>query len=426
MHLTFAALRHRGFRVWTGACLVSVVGTWMQVLGVNWYVLAETGSAARMGAAVMLQTLPVLVLGGLGGVLADRLPARPLLIATQLAHAVLAAALALIAWSPSGGDLAMVYAISVLGGAVAAVEGPVMGRFAATTVPHTALGNALSLGSLVSSVGRILGMSLGGVAVAAAGPALLFGANALSFVAVVAAVLAIRPRDLHPLQATAAEATPAPRGGALAYLLRKPMVLITLALALVLGSLGRNYQVTMAAMSDGPLHAGATGYAMLSTVFAAGTVAGGFLAARRPDLGYRTLIGAGLVTSVLQALAGFAPSTWTFALALVPIAAGAVLIDTTVSTRVQLDTRADMRGRVLAALAMTSAVAGAAGAPLLGLLAEHTGARTALVLAGVATLLASAGAGLAMARRANVPVRGRQLRLTLRAAAGRAVPVAAS
>lgn len=368
MHLTFAALRHRGFRVWTGACLVSVVGTWMQVLGVNWYVLQQTGSAASMGAAVMLQTLPVLVLGGLGGVLADRLPVRPLLVATQLAHAALAAALALIAFRPGDGDLTLVYAVSALAGAVAALEGPVMGRFAATTVPHTALGNALSLGSLVSSIGRILGMSLAGVVVAAAGPAMLFGANAVSFLAVVVAVLAIRPRDLHPLQPPAAQ-DPAPaRGGALVYLLRQPMVLITLGLAVVLGSLGRNYQVTMAAMSDGPLHAGAGGYAVLSTVFAAGTVVGGFLAARRPDLGYRTLIGAGLVTSVLQVLAGLAPHTWSFALALLPIAAGAVLIDTTVATRVQLDTRADMRGRVLAALAMSGSVAGAAGAPLLGLL----------------------------------------------------------
>lgn len=425
MHLTFAALRHRGFRVWTGACMVSVVGTWMQVLGVNWYVLQQTGSAAQMGAAIALQTLPVLVLGGLGGLLADRLPVRPLLIATQLAHAALAAALALIAWTPSGGDLALVYAVSVLGGAVAALEGPVMGRFAATTVPQTALGNALSLGSLVSSLGRILGMSLGGVVVAAAGPAMLFGANALSFAAVVLAVLAIRPRDLHPLPAAPPGTAPQARGGAVAYLLRQPMVLITLGLALVLGSLGRNYQVTMAAMSDGPLHAGAGGYAMLSTVFAAGTVAGGFLAARQSTLSYRTLIGAGLVTSVLQLLAGLAPHTWSFALAMLPIAAGAVLIDTTVATRVQLDTRADMRGRVLAALAMTGSVAGAAGAPLLGLLSEHAGARTALVLAGAATVLASAAAGAAMARRAGLPLRGRQLRLTLRATIGRAAPATA-
>ncbi|MDI1460683.1 MFS transporter [Catellatospora sp. KI3] len=413
----FAALRHRAFRLWTGACLVSIVGTWMQVLGVNWYVLQSTRSAASMGVTVALQTLPVLLLGGLGGMLADRLPARPLLVATQAAHAALAAALAFTAYTPSTRDLPAVYAISLLGGAVTALEGPVMGRYAAATVDRAALSNALSLGSLVSSCGRILGMSLGGVIVAAWGPTLLFAGNAVSFLLVIAAVAAIRGRDLHPLDLpTAAPAAHQPATGLLAHLRRRPMVLTALALALVLGSLGRNYQVTMAAMSDGPLHAGAGGYALLSTVFAAGTVAGGLLAARQAVLGYRTLVGAALVTSALQVLAGFAPQLWSFALALVPIAAGAVLIDTAVSTRVQLDTSAALRGRVLAALAATGSLAAAAGAPLLGLLAELAGPRTTLVAAGLATTAATAAAAMLMARRRRIPVRVGQVRHTLRAA----------
>jgi MFS family permease len=414
MGTTFAALRHRDYRIWAGAGFVSVTGTWMQVLGVNWYVLQQTGSATQMGFAVLLQALPVLLLGSWGGVLADRLPARPLLIGTQVSHAALAAGLAAVAWSTAGG-LPLVYAISLVSGVVSAFEGPVMGRFGAMLVDRATLGNALALGSLTNSAGRILGMSAGGVLVTIAGPAPLFALNAVSFGAVVCALLA-----LHASRAAAPK--PAEDGGGIragfAYLLRQPVVLIALGLSFVLGGLGRNYQVTMAAMSDGPLGGGAAGYGALSTVFAVGTVVGAFAAARRPELGYRTLVGAGLIASVLQMLAGLAPGVWSFAALILPIAVGAVLIDTTVSARVQLDTREDMRGRVLAALAVTGSVAGAGGAPLLGWLAENVGARETLLLAGAAAAVASAAAGVMLARQHGQPVRPIEVRITLRESVG--------
>jgi MFS family permease len=418
----FAALRHRNYRIWAAADLVSVTGTWMQVLALNWFVLQATGSPARMGAAILLQALPVLLLGSWGGVLADRLPARPVLIGTQLAHAGLAASLAVIAASGSQ-NLFTVYAISLLSGFVGVVEGPVMGRFTATVVDRSTLANALSLGSIINSSGRILGMSVGGVLVAVVGPHVLFAANGVSFLAVIGALLAIRPSELNPLDGAAAGSA---RGGVragFAYLATQPAVLVTLGLAVVLGSLGRNYQITMAAMSNGPLNAGAAGYGLLSAAFAVGTVVGGLVAAARPDLCYRTLIGTGLVTSVMQAVAGFAPGLWAFALVILPIAIGAVVIDTTVSTRVQLDTEGAMRGRVLAAAGMASAAAGAIGAPVLGWLAEHAGPRPALVLAGTLTALATLAAGTFFARHRGIPLHARQLRSTLAVAAGRRRPL---
>ncbi|WP_233512512.1 MFS transporter [Micromonospora deserti] len=401
----FAALRHRNYRIWAAAGFVSVIGTWMQVLGVNWYVLAETGSATSMGLAVLLQALPTLLLSVWGGALADRLPGKPLLIAAQAAHAALAAGLAVVAVTGAGG-LPAIYAISLVTGAVSAIEGPVMGRWYSTLVDRESLGNALALGSLTNSAGRILGMSVGAVVVAAVGPALLFGINAASFVAVVAALFAVRERELH---AGEPAADPVPATGGIAagfrYLLRQPVVLVALALSFVLGSLGRNYQVTMAAMSDGPLGGGASGYGLLSTVFAVGTVLGALAAARRRELGYGVLVGAGLLASGLQIVAGLAPGTMSFAAVILPVAAAAVVIDTTVGARAQLDTDYAMRGRVLAALAVTGSVSAAVGAPLLGWLSEHAGPRETLVLAGAVSVLATAVAALALDR-----LRDRRLR----------------
>ncbi|MEV0806724.1 MFS transporter [Micromonospora sp. NPDC050200] len=399
MGVTFNALRHRNYRIWAAAGFVSVIGTWMQVLGVNWFVLAETRSATSMGLAVLLQALPTLLLSVWGGALADRVPAKPLLITAQAAHAALAAGLAVVAVTGTGG-LPAIYAISLVTGAVSAIEGPVMGRWCSTLVDRDSLGNALALGSLTNSAGRILGMSAGAVVVAAVGPAPLFAINAVSFVAVVAALFAVRERDLHAGEPAATDAASADGGirAGFRYLLRQPVVLVALALSFVLGSLGRNYQVTMAAMSDGPLHGGAAGYGVLSTVFAVGTVLGALVAARRRELGYGLLVGAGLLASGLQIVAGLAPGTMSFAAVILPVAAAAVVIDTTVGARAQLDTDYVMRGRVLAALAVTGSVSVAVGAPLLGWLSEHVGPRPTLVLAGATTAVATAAAGVTLDR----------------------------
>jgi MFS family permease len=413
---TFAALRQRNFRIWICADLVSVTGRWMQTLAISWLVLRITGSTTQLGFNLMLQALPVLLLSSWAGALADRFPGRRLLVFTQLAHASLSVSLAIFAWHHSGG-MSVIYVISVLAGVVSAIEGPTLGRFTSSTVDAETLGNALSLGSLSNSAGRIIGMSLGGVAVAVLGPAPLFAGNAAGFLVVIVALFLIRTHKPVEL------AVPEKRGirEGFRYLFTQPVVLITLALATVLGSIGRNYQVTMAAMANGPLHAGAAGYGMLSTIFAVGTVVGGFLAARQRRLGYPTLVVAGVVASGLQLFAGLSGGMWTFASAILPIAAAAVLIDTTVSTRVQLDTRGDMRGRVLAALAMTSSLSSALGAQLLGWMSQTVGPRTTLMMAGTVTTVACLAAAIALSRRLEAPLpsvgRARELFVGVRASA---------
>jgi len=388
----------------------------MQTFAISWYVLEVTGSAASMGLTILFQALPSVLLSIIGGGLADRLPARPFLVASQLLHSLLAVALAVIAWSPTA-HVPLVYAIAAAGGLISAVEGPVLGRFSSTTVDAATLPKAIALGSVISSAGRILGMASAGVLVAVAGTGPLFAANAVSFLGVIAALMLIRPERLHPLS----PGTDAPRPGVRAglhFAATQPLLLLTLGLALVLGSLGRNYQVTMGAMSAGPLHAGAGGYGVLSTAFAIGTVLGGLIAASRSGLGLRTLVGLGLLTSVLQSTAGLAPSVWSMAAVIVPIAAGAVMIDTTVSTRVQLDSPGAVRGRVLGLTAAVSGASGALGAPLLGQLSEQIGPRATLGAAGVVTALACVAAGLAMARHRGLTVRPYELVATLRECLG--------
>jgi len=289
----FAPLKERNYRLWAAADLVSVAGTWMQVLGLNWLILSATGSAATMGVVVMLQALPVLLLGSWGGALADRLPARPLLIACQALRAALALALLLNA----GQEL--IFAVALASGVIGSLEGPMLGRFGSSLVPPPALGSALALGSVLNSAGRIGGMALGGVLVGVTGPGALFAINAASYLAVIAALAMMRTGEMRELPRAAAGDRGVRAG--FRYVLGQPVVLIVLALSFVLGSLGRNYQVTMAAMVAGPLHGTSGSYGFLSTVFAAGAVAGGLLLAGSGRSTLRVLLGLACVEgSLLQ------------------------------------------------------------------------------------------------------------------------------
>ncbi|NIH86562.1 MFS transporter [Amycolatopsis granulosa] len=388
------ALGNHNYRLWAAADLVSVTGTWMQVLGLNWVVLARTGSATSVGLSVVLSTVPALLVGPWAGAIADRFPPRRIILAGQTTHLVIALLLGFMVWRDM--PLATVFGLTALAGLVGAFESPALGRFAGQVVPRRDLGNALALGSIVNSAGRVLGMSLAGVLAAAVGNALLFVLNAASFVAVIVTILVIRTHELHPLAVARPERAGVRAG--LAYVRGSHRLVVLFTLGFVLSGLGRNYQVTMAAMADGPLHAGAAGYGLLSAVFAVGTVIGGVVAARVRELTLPLLLGAAVVTSVLQGVSGFLPGMLGFGAVILPIAAGAVLIDTAKSTRLQLDSAEDMRGRVLAIDGAVAAAAGATGAPLLGWMCERLGAGHALMVAGAVTLVATAVAILAVQR----------------------------
>ncbi|MEV6341871.1 MFS transporter [Actinoplanes sp. NPDC051851] len=387
----FAPLRERNYRWWAAADLVSVTGNWMQVLALNWLVLTATGSATAMGAVLMLQALPVLLLGSWGGVLADRIPSRPMLIACQAIRGLLALSLVMAShhW--------LVYAVALASGVIGSFESPVLGRFGSALVPRESLGSALAFGSILNSAGRIGGMALGGILVGVAGPSPLFAINAVSYLGVIAALLAIRTGDMQQLAAPASRS----EGGAMAgfrYLARQPVILIVLALFFVLSSLGRNYQISMAAMISGPLHGTAASYGLISTVFAIGAVTGGLLLAGTGRSTLRVLAATAFTISVLQFCAGLAPTILGFAALILPIAAGAVIFDTVVGTRILLDTREDMRGRVLASTNIVTALAAIVGAPSIGWLCDTLGARGALMLGGAITTTAVLVGVTALAR----------------------------
>jgi MFS family permease len=397
----FRVLANPAYRTWAAADLVSICGSWMQTVALNWLVYTMTGSTAMLGLTLTISSQPALALGMWGGALADRLDARRVLPVTQTVAFLLAAALAVLT---AAGALALwhVWALALASGLVRVVEGPCLGRFGAQLLGPADLPAGVALGSAIESTGRIAGMSLAGVLVATAGPAPVFAVNAVTFLVAVAALVRIGRAPLHEL-----ERSTAVRGGVregLRYLRGKPELVTTLLLALCLGVFGRNFQVSMAAMADGPLHAGAAGYGLFSTAFAAGALGGALVAAWIRARTLRVLLLAGAAAALLQTVSGAAPSPLAFVLLLAPIAGFAVVLDSATAARVHLTSAGRLRGRVLAVHGLVGAAAGAVGGPLLGWACDVVGPRETLTASGAVAAASCLVALAVFARLRGVPV----------------------
>ncbi len=188
---TFRSLRIRNYRLFFFGQLVSVTGTWMQTVAQSWLVLNLTGSGVDLGVTVALQFLPMLLFGMWGGLLADRSDKRRLLIGTQAAGGLLALVLwALVATGTV--ELWMVYVMAFLLGMVTMVDMPTRQAFVIEMVGPDDVPNAIGLNSAMFNSGRILGPAAAGVTIATLGLAPAFLANGLSYLAVIAALAAMR------------------------------------------------------------------------------------------------------------------------------------------------------------------------------------------------------------------------------------------
>src|SRR4051812_335765 len=281
------ALANRNARLLTIGTFVSVTGTWLQLVAQNWLVVRLTGSTAAVGATVALQALPTAALALGGGLIADRYSRRRLLVLTQTAQAALALLLAVLC-AFGAVELWHVLCFSFATGAVLALDGPTSAAFTAEVAGPRDVPAMIALGSAVTSAARVLGMALAGGVLAVAGPPAAFAINAVSFVAVIGALLLMRPGELHRSEPVA-RARGQLRDG-FRLIGRSRELRIAVALACVVACFGRNFQVTMAAMVIGPLHGGAGAYGTCSGAFAVGGLIGASITATFGPPGPRRLV----------------------------------------------------------------------------------------------------------------------------------------
>ena len=399
---TFASLRVPNYRRYFSGQVVSITGNWMQTVAEMWLVVQLTGSGVSVGLTAGLQFLPILLFGAWGGLLADRMPKRRLLMITQSLMAL--PALALFALTTSGAiEVWMVYALVLARGAVNAVDNPARQSFAIEMVGPDRVVNAVGLNSVIIHTGRILGPAAGGLVIALLGVGPCFLVNAVSFGAMLIALRAMDPAQLRTPEVTARA-----RGqlrSALGYVARTPSLRIPLAMMAVVGTLSFNFQVLLPLLASFTWNGTAALYTALAVAMGVGSVAGALAAGARGRVGPRLLVAAAAAFGVAELLVAVAPTVELQLLALVPLGAVSVTFAAGINSSLQLAVEPSMRGRVMALYSIVFLGSTPIGAPLVGWIAELAGPRAGLMLGAAAALLAAAGGALAYSRLRPAPAR---------------------
>jgi MFS family permease len=396
---TFRALRVRNYRLYASANLVSLTGTWMQRIGQDWLVLQlSDDSGIALGLTTALQFGPTLLLSMYGGVLADRYSKRTLLLITQALMGVLALGLGLLV-ATDAVALWHVYLLAFALGSVSAVDAPVRQAFVSEMVGPELLTNAVSLNSTTFNGARLVGPALAGLLIGVSGgnTAPAFFVNAASFAFTIAALAGMRASELRP-SPPVARAKGQLREG-LTYTWAHPDLVLSLALAFVIGTFGFNYQITIALMSREVFDLGAEAFGLLSTFFAVGSLTGALVSARRSARPRQSFLVVSVIAfGVLTVVSGLMPGFVSFAVLLVPTGAAALVFAVANNSYVQLGVDPQMRGRVMALYFMCFMGGTPLGAPLIGWIAEHLGAPWGLIFGGGICVVAGLAAGLWLAR----------------------------
>jgi MFS family permease len=392
---TFRSLRTRNYRLYFFGQIVSLTGTWMQSVGQAWLVLELTGSGLALGGTVALQFTPILLAGPWGGVIADRVDKRRLIVWTQAAAAALALTLGLLTLSHVV-RLWMVLGLALLLGVVNLVDMPARQSFIIEMVGGEDVANAVSLNSVVVNGARVIGPAVAGLLIATIGIAPCFLVNAGSYLAVIAGLLAM---DATTLKRTPPVARgPGQLRAGLRYAWSAPELRVPLLMMAVVGTLSYNFSVVLPLLVRETFGAGAGSYGVLFSFMGLGAVLGGLVIATRSRATPRLLVGSSLALGAAIGLAAAAPNLGLVVLAMVPVGVASTAFIATSNALLQLGASSEMRGRVMALFAMVFLGSTPIGGPLVGWIAERFGPRTSLGVAAVAATLAGL-AGLRRLRR---------------------------
>jgi MFS family permease len=393
--VTFAALAVPNYRRYIAGQSISLTGTWMQMAAQSWLVLTLTGSATALGVIVALQMLPVLLLGPYGGVVADRVDKRRVMVGLQAAMGVQALVLGLLTVTGSV-RVWEIGALALLLGVNNAFENPARQSFMLELVGPENLRNAVSLNSVLVNVARVIGPAVAGVLIATTGEGVCFLINAASFLAVIASLSTLDRDAISPSSPVVRE--PGQLREGLRYVRGTPELAVPLLMMALVGCLAYEFQVTLPVMARQGLHAGATGYGFMTAAMGFGAVVGGLFVAARGRTGLLPLTLAASAFGVVLLLAGAAPSLPVELAALALAGAASVSFMSTCNSTLQLTAAPTMRGRVMSLWFVAFQGSTPIGGPIVGWVMAMAGARAGLGLGGITCLLVALF-GLAALRR---------------------------
>jgi len=386
---TFSSLSNPNYRKYFFGQTTSLVGTWMQMTAQSWLVFTLTHSATDIGFVVALQTLPVLLLGPYGGVVADRVDKRRLMIVLQAAMGLQAAVLSVLALTHVVSYLD-VCVLAIILGLNNAFENPSRQSFVLEMVGPKDLRNAVSLNSTMNNVARAVGPAIAGVIIASFGEGWCFALNALSFIAVVVSLMVMDRSTLSPSVPTVRAKGQLLDG--FRYVAATPKLLYPLIMMGLVGMLAYEFQVTLPIVAGHIFHGSAEVYGILTGSMGAGAIIGGLWTAAKGKTGTRAMVSAAILFGVFITFAALSPKLWVEILALALVGFGSVQFLAMTNSTLQLETDPQMRGRVMALWAVAFMGSTPIGGPLIGWITSQAGARVGLGV-GAASCFIAAGIG---------------------------------
>ncbi len=396
------ALAVRNFRLYVSSQVLTNTCGWAARVAQDWLVLSLTGSAALVGMTVTLQFLPMLLLGLLGGVVADRYPRRRLLMVTQSVFGLSTLVIGVLVLS---GHIQTwhVLAAALLGGVATVFDNPSRQAFVHEVAGPEHLRQAISINSAVFQLGGLVGPAVAGGLISAVGEGWTFLLNATACLTAVVLLWVMRVSEL-----TAAPVVARAKGQlreGLAYVRRTPRILWSVVLVGFVAVTGVNLATVLAAYTDQVFRTDAGGYALLTSMLAVGALTGALLSTRRKRGRLLHLVLLAAAVGVLQITASLMPSRPLFIATLVATGLLTLLYLTGSNTLVQTTVVGHVRGRVMALYVLVLLGAQAVSGTLIGWVCEHLGARAGMAACGVGPLLGALVVGLVLARRSDLRAR---------------------
>jgi MFS family permease len=385
---TFLSLRVRNFRLYFVGQLISISGTWMQSLAQGTLVVyVLKASPIDLGITVALPFLPMLLFGPFGGIVVDRSDKRRILYLTQSASGLLALALGILV-STHHVSLPVIWTLASLLGVVNLFDNPARQSFVQEMVGRELLPNAVSLNSALINLGRVVGPAIAAIIFVLVNIEACFFVNAASYAAVIVALALMDASQIARIR-TVRHAKHQIRDG-LAYAWADRQLREVLATVTVVGTFAFNFTVMLPLFTHGSLHAPKTDFAYLTCALGLGGLLGGLFVAHRSRPTRSLLVALGVAFGVLMCAVALAPTVLVACVALVPMGAASLAFVSTANATLQLNSREEMRGRVMALYAMGFLGTTPIGALAVSAITSATSARVGLGVGALATLLATA------------------------------------
>jgi MFS family permease len=328
-----------------------------------------------------------MLLGPVGGIVADRFDKRRLIVVTQTCAGLLALTMGVLV-TTGRVELWMVYVIAALSGTVTAIDQPSRQTFVIELVGPADVSNAVTLNSVVVNAARVIGPAIGGLMIVTVGIGQCYLINSASYIAVITAMLMIRRGELHPVRR--APRSPGQLREGFTYAWNTPVLRTTLVMLLIIGTLTYEFTTTLPLFAEFTFDAGSSGLAAMTALMGAGAVVGGLVIAASGEPTQRRLVIVAVAFGSAVLAVSVMPSIALVYVIMPFIGAASVGIISLSNATLQLAAHPELRGRVMALFSMAMLGSTPIGGPLVGWIGEHIDPRASLMVGGFAALAAAA------------------------------------